>query len=330
MGGMDIFKCQKNTDGTWSDVILLGENVNTVLNEENPFVSSDGKRLYFSSQGHSGMGGFDIFYCDILDDNTYGEPVNLDYPLNTADDDLAFTPKEIEFDSYLSMYSKGDPGEVDIYRFEWIPESAQPVIVAFEQAEEDVEELTEVLDEASEEAAEAIEEATEEVAEVVEEATEEIEEVIEGTEEEEAIEEEVVETYLVKPVFFGFDSFELSENAKEKLNGLAAILNRFPTLEIQIIGHTDAIGKEDYNKQLAKKRAIAVVDYLQSEGIDNNRLSTMSKGETDPVAMNRTAENRDTPKGRALNRRVHFNVSAPNGIVIELEKINVPEELKLK
>ena len=223
---MDIFKCEKNADGTWSDLILLGENVNTVLNEENPFVSSDGKRLYYSSQGHSGMGGFDIFYCDILDDNTYGEPVNLNYPLNTADDDLAFTPKEIEFDEYLAMYSKGEAGEVDIYRFEWIPESAQPVIVAFEQAEEDVEELTEVIEEATEETGEVIEEATEEVAEVVEEAVEEVDDASEVAEE--AIEEEVVEAYLVKPVFFGFDSFQLSENAIDKLNGLASYPESIP------------------------------------------------------------------------------------------------------
>ena len=56
----------------------------------------------------------------------------------------------------------------------------------------------------------------------------------------------------------------------------------------------------------------------------------MSKGETDPVAINRTAENSDAPKGRELNRRVHFKVSVPNGIVVELEDINVPEELKIK
>ncbi len=320
LGGMDIFKCERNADGTWGDVILPGENVNTVLNEENPFVSSDGKRLYFSSQGHSGMGGFDIFYCDILDDNTYGEPVNLGYPLNTADDDLAFTPKEIEFDGYLAMYSKGEAGEVDVYRFEWIPESAQPVIVAFEQAEE-VEELTEVIEDAVEETREVIEEVTDEVSEIIEETAEVAEDVIE---------EEVVEAYLVKPVFFGFDSFELSENAIDKLNGLATILNRFPTLQIEIIGHADAIGDEDYNKKLAKKRATTVADYLQSEGVDNNRLTTMSKGETDPVAINRTIENRDAPKGRALNRRVQFIVSVPNGIVVELEDINVPEELKIK
>jgi len=90
LGGMDIFKCTKDGNGNWSELVLLGETINTPLNEENPFVSPDGKRLYFSSQGHDGgLGGFDIYYADIHADGTLGKPVHLDYPLNTADDDFA-------------------------------------------------------------------------------------------------------------------------------------------------------------------------------------------------------------------------------------------------
>jgi outer membrane protein OmpA-like peptidoglycan-associated protein/tetratricopeptide (TPR) repeat protein len=325
IGGMDIFKSEKNADGTWSDIILLGDNINTPLNEEYPFVSPDGKRLYFSSQGHSGLGGFDIFYSDIHEDGTYGEPVNLGFPLNTTDDDFAFMPKEVGYDSYLTMYSRGEADQVDIFRFEWIPENAQPVIVAFEQAVEETEEVAEKVEETVEEVAEEI---TETVIEETEELAEQVAEPIEETEE--AVEEIVTDSYRVKPIFFEFDSYGLSANAIDKLNGLTAIMKQYTNLKLMIIGHTDAIGSENYNMKLAERRAKAVADYLQSKGIDKGRLTTESKGETDPVAINRTLDNRDAPRGRALNRRVQFRIIASEDIAVEVEEIMVPEHLKTR
>jgi outer membrane protein OmpA-like peptidoglycan-associated protein/tetratricopeptide (TPR) repeat protein len=318
IGGMDIFKSEKNADGSWGEQILLGEKINTLLNEEYPFVSPDGKRLYFSSQGHTGIGGFDIFYCDIHDDGTYGEPVNLGFPLNSTEDDFAFMPKEIDYDNYLTMYSRGEADQVDIFRFEWIPEGAQPVIVAFEQA---VEEAEEVAEEITETVIEETEEITEQVEEAIEEEIEEVEE---------AVEKVVTDSYRVKPIFFEFDSYGLSANAKDKLNELTAVLQQYPNLKLLIIGHTDAIGNEVYNERLAERRAKAVADYLQSKGIDKTRLTTESKGETDPAAINRTIDNRDAPRGRALNRRVQFRIIASEDIAIEVEEVMVPEHLKIR
>jgi len=326
VGEMDIFKSEKNSDGTWSDIILLGEQINTPLNEEYPFVSPDGKRLYFSSQGHSGIGGFDIFYCEIHDDGSYGEPVNLGFPLNTTDDDFAFMPKEIDYDNYLAMYSRGEADQVDIFRFEWIPENAQPVIVAFEQAVKDTEEIAEeTVEEFTEDVAETVVEETEKMAEQVEETIEEeIEEV------EEVVEKAITDSYRVKPIFFEFDSYALSANAKDKIDGLTAIMKQYPDLKLLIIGHTDAIGNEDYNIKLAERRAKTVADYLQAQGIDKSRLTTESKGESDPVAINRTLDNRDAPRGRALNRRVQFRIIASEDIAVEVEEITIPEHLKTK
>ena len=329
IGEMDIFKCTKNEDGTWGELELLGEIINTPLNEEYPFVSPDGKKLYFSSQGHAGIGGFDIFYCKINDDGTYGKPVNLGYPLNTADDDFAFVPKALDYDNYLTMYSRGEEDQVDLFRFEWIPESAQPVIVAFEQVIEEAEEVVEKVEEIAVETEGTVTEVAEEVADRVEEVAEGV------TEETDIILAEVDDaitdkTYILRPVFFSFDSDALSATAKEKSDHLANIMKLFPGLKLHVIGHTDAIGPDEYNYKLAERRANAVANYLLSKGVDKGRITIESKGKTNPVAINRTADNRDAPGGRALNRRVQFRISVPSGILVEVEDVEVPEHLKIK
>lgn len=318
LGGMDIFKTERTEEG-WSELILLGENINTVLNEENPFVSPEGDRLYFSSQGHPGLGGFDIFYVTINDDGTYGTPVHLDYPLNTTDDDFPFMPKEVEMENALTMYANGEADQVDVFRFEWIPESAQPVAVAFEteRPKKETEEM--VAEEVKEEVKETAEEVAEEVVE--EEVTEEVAE--------EIAEEIPEETFMIRPVFFAFDSYALSSASKDKLNGLASILERFPNIHLEVIGHTDAKGPDAYNDMLAKKRANAVADYLTGQGVATERLKVMSRGEREPAARNTMPDGRDAPKGRELNRRVQFNVSMQGGILIEVKDIEVPDNLKL-
>ena len=325
IGGMDIFKSERTEEG-WSDIILLGEHINTPLNEDNPYVSPDGSRLYFSSQGHPGLGGFDVFYVTINDDGSYSTPTHLEYPLNTTDDDFAFMPKEVEMEDALTMYSKGEADQVEIFRFEWIPESAQPVAVAFETALPQKEQAEEEMlaEEVREEVTETVEEAAEEAAEeaVKEEVVEEVQE--------EVIEEMAEETYMIRPVFFGFDSDALGNEGKEKLNGLASIMKRFPNIELEVVGHTDSMGPDAYNDRLAKQRADAVAKYLAAQGVAADRLTTTSRGEKKPAARNTTPDGRDAPKGRELNRRVHFNVSIQGGVLIEIKDIEVPDHLKLK
>lgn len=348
LGEMDIFRCTKDSEGNWGELSLLGTNVNTLLNEDNPFVSPDGKRLYFSSQGHTGLGGFDIYYCEIKNDGSLGEPVNLGYPLNTPDDDFTFMPNKIDYEGYLSFFSNGDEDQVNIYRFELVPESAAVLAMGSEIPYEvnefcqyaPKEELADVTEDAVEEvveevAGEVAEELVEEVAEeLVEEVAEEVptevtEEVVEEVAEEVPAEVKT-ESYRIKPVYFDFDSYALSASAIDKLNYTAATLDKFPNLKMEIIGHTDAVGTDAYNTALALRRANAVADYLVSKGISRARLIVSSKGESNPVAINRTADNHDAPKGRALNRRVQFKTSVPEGVMIEIEKVDVPDQLKIR
>lgn len=302
LGGMDIFRCDLMEDGSWGEAKNLGEVINTTLNEETPFFSPDGDRLYFSSQGHTTIGGYDIFYSDLQTDGSWGTPVNIGYPLNTTDDDFTFSPTSFQEDQEIYLLAKGEEGQRDLFKFDIIPTGSQPVVVAFDIPVE--------------------EEVAEEIAEEV------VEEVVEEVIEVEEVKE--LEKYTIKPIFFGFDSYALSPTAKQKLDDIAAVFLKYPDLNLEIMGYTDAIGSFEYNSKLSAKRAGAVSDYLSNLGVGNERLTITAMSENDPVAINRTADNRDSPEGRELNRRVQFKVSKVKDVVIAVEKIQVPDHLKIK
>jgi len=84
-GGLDIYKSERNSPSEeWGPAKNLGKVINTEYNEETPFLSEDGKTLYFSSYGHYNMGGYDIFYSTLLDNNKWAVPLNMGYPINTT------------------------------------------------------------------------------------------------------------------------------------------------------------------------------------------------------------------------------------------------------
>jgi outer membrane protein OmpA-like peptidoglycan-associated protein len=124
-GGMDIFLSMLGEDGEWSEPVNLGDTINTELNEDNPFITSDGKRLYFSSQGHYNIGGYDIFYADRQADGSWSSPVNLGYPLNTTDDDLFYLPLGAGKLAYQAIFDDENIGSRDIYRFELFDTEAE-------------------------------------------------------------------------------------------------------------------------------------------------------------------------------------------------------------
>ncbi len=97
----------------------LGPQINTPLNEETPFISQDGKVLYYSSYGHYNMGGYDIFYSTLLDNGKWSAPLNMGYPINTTDDDLFFCPVQNGNFAYVCRYyPESNFGKTDIYRIE--------------------------------------------------------------------------------------------------------------------------------------------------------------------------------------------------------------------
>ena len=98
-------------------------------------MSPDGKRLYFSSQGHSTMGGFDAFYSELLADGSFHEvPVNLGYPLNSSDDDYTYSPESIIEANTSFIFSHGKMPEYDLFKFAMIGREQTPVPVSMDEA----------------------------------------------------------------------------------------------------------------------------------------------------------------------------------------------------
>lgn len=117
-------------------------------------------------------------------------------------------------------------------------------------------------------------------------------------------------------VNFDFDSSNLTATAKGNLDKLAQILENNPDTNINIYGHTDNVGKDDYNQKLSERRANSVKAYLTSKGIGASRLNAMGMGEASPVATN------DTAAGRAQNRRVEFAITANEKMINEANQGN--------
>ena len=128
-GGKDIYKVEKLPDGRWSLPENLGDEINTIYDEETPFIHSDNNTLYFSSNGHSTMGGYDIFKASRNLDKTWNVPENLGSPINTTGDDLCFVLSAEGKHGYLSSKREGGVGNYDIYVVHLADEPKQLTII---------------------------------------------------------------------------------------------------------------------------------------------------------------------------------------------------------
>jgi outer membrane protein OmpA-like peptidoglycan-associated protein len=132
LGGTDIWRTNWDEEKEeWGEPVNIGDVINTSYDEVGVFIHPDGRTMYFSSKGHKGMGGFDIFYSIMNDDGTWNEPVNIGYPVSTPDDDVHFVISASGKHGYYSSFREEDGmGEKDIYMITFLGDKKEPLLSA--------------------------------------------------------------------------------------------------------------------------------------------------------------------------------------------------------
>lgn len=135
-GARDLYRSVKLPNGKWSKAVNLGAQINTSYDEDAPFIHPDDDKLYFSSSGHPGMGGYDIYRSDKDENGVWGKPVNLGFPLNTVDDDIYFVLSADGTTGYFSSKREEGFGETDIYSVSFSDNFGYKVVSGFVLNEE--------------------------------------------------------------------------------------------------------------------------------------------------------------------------------------------------
>lgn len=330
-GKSDIYYSYLKKDGTWTKAKNLGEKINTANNEISPFIHPSNTTLYFSSDGHIGMGGQDIFYSKI-ENGKFTSPINIGYPINTdADETCFFVNSEGTLAFYTSNSLEENFGNTDIYFFKLYKEAQPTKVITLKgkiiyddnrkgnQALLEIKNLktnrivaSTTSDKITDNYILALPIGEDYAMNVTCEGylfysenfslkttTENI-----STREEDITLQAIKEgqSVVLRNIFFETNSFELKEESNAELQTMLELMQKNPTLRIEISGHTDNVGKDDYNMTLSENRAKSVRQWLIDKGINTQRIVAKGYGKTKPIADNSTEE------GRQQNRRTEFKI----------------------
>ncbi len=330
-GVRDLYICFMKPDGSWSAPKDMGKDINSAADEGMPFLASDNKTLYYSSDGFAGYGMVDMFFTKRLDDTWehWSEPKNLGPDFNTPDWDAYYTiPASGDYAYFVS--NKSSVGALDIFRAK-LPQSLKPdpvVLVSGSvldaktgkplQAEIHYEILP-----GGKEVGIARSNPTDgsykitlpagklygfraEVKGYI--AIEEnldvkkVDSYKEIQRDLKLVPFEIGQTVRLNNIFFDFNKSVLQTESYAELDRLVETVKQSPNTKLEIVGHTDNVGTPSANKHLSEDRAKAVKNYLVSKGIDASRMKVVGYGSEKPLATNETEE------GRQQNRRVEFTI----------------------
>ena len=329
-GNMDIWKSVLTEKGTFSKPVNLGAAINTEFDEMSPFIHTDNQTLYFASNGHPGMGDFDLFMSKRkYPAAAWQMPKNLGYPINTHGVENSLIVASDGKTAYFAS-DKSGYGQEDIFWFH-LPQSFQAQQVAYVNAN--------VFDAESETPLKAN-------IEIVDLATGKVmissftytktgelftclpananyavnvsrEDYLFYSENFELNDQSALQALrleiplqrlnkgnavVLKNIFFDTDAYSLKAESEVELNTLFEFMQNNIDLSIEIEGHTDNIGSQEHNLKLSENRAKEVYTYLVDKGISANRMSYKGFGDSTPISSN------ETEKGRAENRRTAFRI----------------------
>ena len=334
-GSLDLYYSTRTPGGDWGPAKSLGGAINTKYDEDSPYLSSDGKTLYFSSRGHNTMGNYDIFKSQYDEaGHKWGRPENMGYPINTPDADSYYRLAPDGSYAYLSSYRIGGYGEKDIYTINYIKNAIIKGQVFSKRDSMMTIPGVELVFSGTTAAKEAISfrditkspngdykvsllsGRTYQVAVNKDGKNIETQEfaVPISTNDSTAIVKNFYVNYidttannLFKKIYFDTDKYTLRPESIKTLKNTTAILMANAGLNISIEGHCDSRNTDEYNMVLGQNRADAAKNYLVKQGVASTRLTTVSYGERRPAAPN------DTPENMQLNRRDEFRVVLKEG-----------------
>lgn len=336
LGASDIFMVEINKDGTFGTPVNLGSNINTEARETFPFVTEE-EILYFSSDGHPGLGGLDVFGTKIKRKDFNGNIMNVGEPVNSVKDDFTFIFNEENREGYFASNRDDGMGYDDIYAF---IENEPLVFDCIQQVTGTVRDkisnqvlvgaTVKVINEDNEELLSTITDSKGTYSLVLDcNQGNFVRALMEGyTPHEEYIgvsdgKPKIIDFYLerdrvtagygddlakllqLSTIYFDFDKYNIRKDSEVEIEKVIAAMEKYPSLKIKVNSHTDSRGPAAYNLWLSQKRAESTVNYMINKGISKDRL--LSEGFGESKLLNECADG--VPCSAAnhdVNRRSEF------------------------
>lgn len=335
-GGRDIYKSTIKSDGTFGEAINLGDSINTDQDEDAVYIHPDGRTLYFSSKGHGSMGGYDIMYSEMTDEGVWSSPTILEDPVNTIEDDYFLVVGASGLTAYYSTAKgRGGRGGMDIYQITFkAPKKSYVTIlkgvVTDEKSGKPVEAQIKITDNSINEVIAEFHSNSKTGEYLVSLPSgknygisvegegylfhsenfdipkeKEYQEIVKDVQLKKV---EIGKKIVLRNIFFDLAKATLREESVAELEKLHLVLDENPKMKIEISGHTDDQGADDYNQKLSEERAHSVVTYLIEKGVAEDRLTYKGYGETQPIVPNMNEDGTPNEENRQQNRRTEFQI----------------------
>ncbi len=333
LGGTDLWVTRRKSKGApFGHAFNLGPIINTKGNEVYPFLRND-STLYFSSDGHGGMGGLDIFVSRKDSTGNWGKPVNLRYPINSTHDDFAIIFEPGHNDGYFSSNRKGGKGKEDIYSF--VQPTVSFTLTGTVQDDQTLfgmpnlkvklsgpktPTLTTITNnkgfysfeksQIKKNTVYTLTVGTPNYFTVSKKLTTVGKKISEDFKINFSLKRIPSKPIVLPDILYDFGKWNLKPQFQDSLQGLVQLLRDNPKLVIELGSHTDSRGSEESNDILSQKRALSVVNYLIMRGINPERLVAKGYGERVPRTLQKTMykDGFDFAKGTTLNKNYISNI----------------------
>ena len=329
-GGADLYVSYRLANGKWSPAENMGPKINTAGDELAPFIHADNQTMYFTSDGLPGYGGADLYVMRKNNKGEWDTPENLGYPINTIENESSLAVSADGLTAYYASDRSDSRGSLDIYQFP-LRQDIRPYRTLYVKGKvkdkltgKNLPSSVELTDNSNNQPLMKIQ--TDELGEYFitlptgnnytftvnrkgylffSELMELKDKIADSTYQKDIFLQPIAlhASFTFKNIQFANNAYQLPSAAKIELEKLVQVLTENPSLQVEIGGHTDNVGKPADNLLLSTNRAKAIVDYLVSRDIAANRLTFKGFGAAEPIADN------NTEKGRAINRRTTFTIT---------------------